>query len=130
MSSFRLLALRAQTTMAVPRAAMRSYHAAPALRYAYKDTQDRESLKPTGTEGTRSGRDGDTAEMNPDAAFNPDKTSPEEARRTGGSELDVSGANQEVSKPQGDEKAPNKSDKEVRKGGSSGGGSPPKKGQA
>lgn len=130
MPSFRSLALRARHAQS-PRLTVRSYRATPAFRYPYKDTQDRESLKPSRTEGTMSGRDADVATENPDAAFNPSKTSPEAERAAGGTELDISGANQEISKPQGDEKSVNKSrgaGKEVAKGGKSGGGSPPKNG--
>lgn len=109
----------------------RNYRATSAARLPYKDTQDRESLKPSGTEGSKSGRDSDIATNNPDAAFNPDKTSPEAAKSTSGPDIEFSGANQDMSKPQGDEKQANKQrgqGKEMDKGGASGGKSPPKKG--
>jgi hypothetical protein len=133
MSAIWSTALRARsiTTSRSAIAPLRSYHATPAVRYAYKDSQDRESLKPGGTEGSKSGRDGDMARDNPDAAFNPSKTSPEEAQGTSDSELEFSPANQGMSKPQGDEKDVKKNwgkGKEMDKGGKSGGTSPPKKG--
>ncbi|KAI1259427.1 hypothetical protein F5Y18DRAFT_296579 [Xylariaceae sp. FL1019] len=57
----------------------RSFHQT-AIRSAYKDDQDRESLKPKAHEYTASGTDEDTASSHGDAAFNPDKTSPEAAK--------------------------------------------------
>ncbi|KAM0331609.1 hypothetical protein ACHAQA_003288 [Verticillium albo-atrum] len=109
-------------------AATRPYHATLAARLPYKDTQDRESLKPSGTEGTKSGRDSDTGDLA--AAFDPSVTSPEAAKEanSGNEGLDVSGASQDVSKPRGDEKSGQEKPKEVRKGGASGRGSPAKKG--
>lgn len=99
---------------------------------AYKDSQDRESLKPGSTENTKTGRDQDMANENPDAAFNPSKTSPEaakEAQSSGDHTLDASGANQEMSKPRGDERArPEGAGKETSKGGASSRKSPPKSG--
>ncbi|KAM0277881.1 hypothetical protein ACHAQH_005513 [Verticillium albo-atrum] len=110
-------------------AATRPIHTTPS-RPAYKDTQDRESLKPSGTEGTKSGRDSDTGNL--ESAFDPSVTSPEGAkeanRNQGNQELDVSGASQDVSKPRGDEKSGQEKPQEVRKGGASGGASPDKKG--
>lgn len=125
-----------------PRASLisrRPYHATTP-RMAYKDSMDRESLHPGSTENTKTGRDEDIASENPDAAFNPDKTSPEAAKqstqeRAGSSEnhtLNASGANQELSKPAGDENTKKKygAGKETTKSGtSSGGGSPPKSGK-
>merc|ERR1712224_359055 len=105
-------------------------------RFPYKDSQDRESLRPRAQEGSRSTSDDDVAN-NPDAAFNPHKTRPEtemkaaeEGRGDDASPLEASGANQSFNKPRGDEKSPNDRGlgKEVRKGGTSGGASPPKKG--
>lgn len=86
--------------------AIRSYHNTPSLRLPYKDDQDRESLKPRSTEGTKSGSDNETAQT--DAAFDGSKTSPEAAhesaeRESGGNPLDTSGANQSKSKPLGEE---------------------------
>jgi hypothetical protein len=75
-----------------------AFHSTPAAR------KDREKLQPA-----RSGTDGGVASSHGDAAFNPDKTSPEAAKQAagannkgGGNPLEVSGANQEMSKPQGD----------------------------
>lgn len=73
-----------------------------ALRRAYKDDQDRESVKPKAHEYTGSGTDGEAAE-NKDAAFNPDKTSPEAAKETAGkgnegNPLESSPANHDVAK--------------------------------
>ncbi|KAL7951854.1 hypothetical protein V8C42DRAFT_305428 [Trichoderma barbatum] len=113
----------------------RLYHTSTTLRIPYKDSQNRESLKPGSNDGTKSGRDDDVAAQK-DAAFNPSKTSPEEEREAAGqgnetNPLDASGANQEFSKPMGDgETAHNTGPgKETRKGGRSGAGSPPKKGK-
>ncbi|RYP63561.1 hypothetical protein DL770_009360 [Monosporascus sp. CRB-9-2] len=54
-----------------------------AARAPYKDDMDRESLKPKAHENTQSGTDDQTAQ-NEDAAFNPDKTSPESERAAAG----------------------------------------------
>ncbi|KAM0252855.1 hypothetical protein ACHAQJ_007484 [Trichoderma viride] len=112
----------------------RLYHTSTALRLPYKNSQDRESLKPGTNEGTRSGRDEDVSEQD-DAAFNPRKTDPETERKAAGqgnktNPLNASGANQEFNKPMGDEKTAHDTGpgKETRKGGRSGGGSPQKKG--
>jgi hypothetical protein len=107
----------------------------------YKDDQDRESLKPRPSDGTKSGSDTDVADKTQDAAWNPNKTRPgkemdsaeQESESDGGNPLEASGANQELSKPQGDNPGaghekkndhPNQ-DKQKRSGGSSG----PKKGK-
>ncbi|KAK7976577.1 ketoacyl-synt-domain-containing protein [Apiospora arundinis] len=73
-------------------------------RPAYKDDQDRRSLKPRAHEYTGSGSDEEAAH-NADSAFNPDKTRPEQERTTAGAggkagdnPLEVSPANHEVSK--------------------------------
>ena len=99
-------------------------------RFAQKDAQDKDSLKPRSTEYSKSGSDDGAASS--DAAFNPDKTSPEEAeataeREAGGKDnsLNASPGNQEVSEPNspgvgGNGGAPDKK--------SSGGGSAPKSG--
>ncbi|OLN86152.1 hypothetical protein CCHL11_04083 [Colletotrichum chlorophyti] len=100
---------------------------APA-RFAYKDSQDRETLKPGGTEGTKTGRDSEVAHDK--AAFDPSTTRPESERDEGGNVLNVSGANQEASKPQGDHGDGERSvGKETRKGGKSAGGDSPKAGK-
>jgi hypothetical protein len=71
---------------------------------AQKDAQDKDSLVPRSTEYSKSGSDDGVAHS--DAAFNPDKTSPEEAeataeREAGGKDnsLNASPGNQEISKP-------------------------------
>lgn len=99
-------------------------------RLATKDTQDKDSLQPQSTEYSKSGSDDSAAAS--DAAFNPNKTSPEEAEATaekeaGGKDnsLNVSPGNEEVSRPNsagvgGSGGAPDKK--------SSGGGSAPKAG--
>jgi hypothetical protein len=131
-SALRLLARPGARAVAFN--ASRTYHSTVPVRQAYKDSQDRNSLKPSSNENTKFGRDEDAA-ANPDAAFNPNKTSPEEAERTasnnsttGANPLDASGANQELSKPTGDEKTMKKTGagKETRKGGKSGSGHAPK----
>jgi hypothetical protein len=73
-------------------------------RFPQKDAQDKDSLAPQSTEYSKSGSDDDAASS--DAAFNPNKTSPEEAEATaekeaGGKDnsLNTSPANQEVSEP-------------------------------
>lgn len=125
-----------QLKRTAPRASVtaRAFHATTAPQLPYKDSQDRESLKPGSTEYTKSGRD-DDASKNPDAAFNPNKTRPETEGATAGAgtqgnPLDASGANQELSTPTGNEKTPKTSGagKEVNKGGASGSGSGAKKG--
>lgn len=97
-------------------------------RFAQKDAQDKDSLVPRSTEYGKSGSDDSAAHS--DAAFNPSKTSPEEAERTaeheeGGNSLNASPGNKEISEPNsegvgGSGGAPDKK--------SSGGGSAPKAG--
>ncbi|KAG7286133.1 hypothetical protein NEMBOFW57_008436 [Staphylotrichum longicolle] len=102
-------------------AAARQYH--PTLNLmSYKDDQDRQSLKPRRSEGTKSGSDDEVAEKT-DAAFNPNKTSPEDEKASAannGNPLEASGANQEISKPQAPEEPQDKSDKKTKSGGSQG----------
>ncbi|PON28633.1 hypothetical protein TGAM01_v202480 [Trichoderma gamsii] len=119
----------------IPAISPRLYHTSTTLRLPYKDSQDRESLKPSSNNGTRSARDDDVAD-NKDAAFNPHKTDPETELETAGrgnetNPLSASGANQEFNKPMGDGKEAHDTGpgKETRKGGRSGGGSAPKKGK-
>ncbi|KAL2264777.1 hypothetical protein VTJ83DRAFT_7287 [Remersonia thermophila] len=91
----------------------RPYHTTPRLT-AYKDDQDRNTLKPRPSDATKSGSDDDVATKSSDAAFNSNNPAgPQEAlassqreaqqRRAEGSKngdpLEVSGANPEVSKP-------------------------------
>jgi hypothetical protein len=97
--------------------------------YPRKHAQDRDSLKPESTEYSKSGTD-DAAAQNPDAAFNPKKTRPEEETAAAGeggegNPLDVSPGNEKVSRPRGSEEGG--AQKGVRKG-ASGGGSAPKAG--
>lgn len=130
------LAARHQQLLPAPAAALRAYRASPARRLPYKDDQDRQSLKPKSAEGTVSGTDGDAAAS--DAAFDPSKTAPEESKEAaakeqggaGGSPLEVSGANQERSKPLGEEGGGEmKSTTSNQKSRSSHGGSPEKNGK-
>lgn len=51
------------------------FHGTPATRYAYKDDQSKDALKPRSTEYSKSGTDSEAAEM--DEAFDPQKTNPE-----------------------------------------------------
>ncbi|KAI8167404.1 hypothetical protein K4K49_006957 [Colletotrichum sp. SAR 10_70] len=95
-------------------------------RLPYKDTQDRNSINTGTTEATKSGRDQDAAKDS--EAFDPSKTRPETERKEGSDELHASGANQKLSKPQGENPSGKGAGKEVRKGGKSGGGSAPKAG--
>ncbi|RYP44962.1 hypothetical protein DL768_008624 [Monosporascus sp. mg162] len=96
MAPLRTILTRATRTAAAPRAfapasssssslpASRALlHQSAAARAPYKDDMDRESLKPKAHENTQSGTDDQTAQ-NEDAAFNPDKTSPEEERAAAG----------------------------------------------
>lgn len=81
----------------------RSFHPA-AARFAYKDDQDRNSLKPHSSEYTKSGTDGEAAHT--DSAFDPSDTSPESSikRRNGSGKnqdvLDVTGGNEELNNDQ------------------------------
>ncbi|KAK1994214.1 hypothetical protein LX36DRAFT_584778 [Colletotrichum falcatum] len=106
----------------------RTFAGAAARQHAYKDTQDRESLNPGGTEGTKTGRDSEVAHE--DGAFDPSTTRPEtEKEEAGGGSLDVSGANQAASKPQGDKAGGDGgAGKETKKGGKSSGASATKAG--
>jgi hypothetical protein len=88
----------------------------------YKDDQDRESVKPRSSEATKSGSDNDAAHS--EAAFNPQKTRPGPEKEASNEELEVSGANQQVSKPRGDAPQGNKGTADKSK--KSGVGSAPK----
>ncbi|KAL1859519.1 hypothetical protein VTK73DRAFT_7582 [Phialemonium thermophilum] len=94
----------------------RPFHASPALAYPYKDDQNRESLKPRSHEGSQSTSDNDVANR-VSTSFSRDKTDPngevDSAKANGardkdarGNPLELSGANQSLSKPQGDDAAP------------------------
>jgi hypothetical protein len=99
-------------------------------RFASKEAQDKDTLAPRSTEYSKSGSDDEAAKS--DAAFNPNKTSPEEAeataeREAGGKDnsLNASPSNPDISKPNspgvgGNGGAPDKKQ--------SGGGSAPKSG--
>ncbi|KAF2654790.1 hypothetical protein K491DRAFT_693453 [Lophiostoma macrostomum CBS 122681] len=101
-------------------------------RYAQKDSQDKDSLKPRSTEYSKSGSDDAVADS--DEAFNPSKTRPEQEKSGSESEsggqsndpLDVSPGNPEVSKPRGDQEGG--ASNSPKSGGGSGGGSAPKSG--
>lgn len=100
------------------------------IRAATKGAEDKDSLNPQSTEYSKSGSDDQAAHS--DAAFNPNKTSPEEAeataeREAGGKDnsLNASPGNKEISEPNsrgvgGNGAAPKKK--------ASGGGSAPKNG--
>lgn len=100
---------------------------------ARKGAEDKDSLQPSRSEQSLTGTD-NAAAANEDAAFNPNKTRPEEEVDTagknkkdnphGGNPLDVSPGNQEVSQPKPGE------GREVKgkERGPSGGGSAPKSG--
>ncbi|KAI8635592.1 hypothetical protein F5Y19DRAFT_469468 [Xylariaceae sp. FL1651] len=68
----------------LPSHATRLLHQTAVSRLPYKDDMDRESLKPKAHENTQSGTDEETAAAHGDAAFNPDKTSPESAKKAAG----------------------------------------------
>merc|ERR1712072_821448 len=78
------------------------FHSTPAVRYAYKDDQDKDSLNPRSTEYSKSGSDNEAAQT--DEAFDPSTTSPEgqqsKQEMKGGTEnpLEMSPANQQSSK--------------------------------
>ncbi len=103
-----LIRARAATLQVGPgsQAIVRKYHQTRIFLNPYKDDQDRNSLKPRASDQTKSASDGDVA-AHEDAAFNPKKTRPEEekdaaGKKTDSNPLEVSGANQDISKPQGD----------------------------
>jgi hypothetical protein len=79
---------------------------------SYKDDQDREALQPKAPYGSQSPGD-EAATQNPDS-YSRNKTDPSKEKKDEPNELEVSGANQELSKPQGDdahkESRPTKSD--------------------
>ncbi|KAF5013766.1 hypothetical protein FDECE_246 [Fusarium decemcellulare] len=121
---------------------VRPLHTTARLRMPYKDSQDRETLRPVTNENTKSGRDEQMSQEHADTAFDPNTTRPEEAAAQtrnksskrdprGEDPLHASGANQEISTPMGDEKTIKKkgAGDEISKGGASKGGSAPKKGE-
>ncbi|OIW25200.1 hypothetical protein CONLIGDRAFT_84816 [Coniochaeta ligniaria NRRL 30616] len=101
--------------------ASRQLHTTPRPQ-AYKDDQDRESLKPKAPYGSQSAGD-EAASHNPDS-YSRKKTDPSREKKDNPEELDVSGANQDLSKPQGDnaaeESRPSGPDRKERSGGSTG----------
>ncbi|KAJ4133259.1 hypothetical protein NW754_016068 [Fusarium falciforme] len=103
---------------------VRPLHTTSRLRWPYKGSQDRESLRPVTNENTKSGRDEQVA-----TAQTRNKTSKEGPE--GEDPLNASGANQDMSKPLGDEKTIKKTGagKETSKGGASQEGTAPKKGE-
>ncbi|KAF5021055.1 hypothetical protein F66182_6888 [Fusarium sp. NRRL 66182] len=134
MSLFRSVFRTSATTI-------RPLHTTTRLRMPYKHDQDRESLRPVANENTKSGQDGQMSDEHADVAFDPNTTRPEPAadelkKRTQAKSpededpLNASGANQELSAPMGNEKTikTRGAGEEISKGGSSGGGSAPKKG--
>ncbi|KAF2271343.1 uncharacterized protein EI97DRAFT_437953 [Westerdykella ornata] len=115
-----------------PRASLRPVRpltTTPTLR-ARKGAEDKDSLQPRRSEYSMTGTD-DAAADNPDAAFNPNKTRPEEEVATagknkkdnphGGNPLDVSPGNEEVSRPEPEE---GRESKGVERGPSTGGSAP------
>ncbi|KAG9524078.1 hypothetical protein KCU71_g10468, partial [Aureobasidium melanogenum] len=108
---------------------------------ARKDAQSKDSLKPEPNEYSKSGSDDEAARVE-QTAFDPNKTSPEEQHDSAASEsaqlgqasnpLNVSPANQEVSKPRGSTEgghqgsAASSSDSPSDRSRSSGSGSPNK----
>ncbi|KAI9702837.1 MAG: hypothetical protein M1836_008051 [Candelina mexicana] len=86
-------------------ASVRSLHRTTAASWPRKDSQHKDSINTEATEYSKSGTD-DQAAREQDAAFDPQKTSPETEKDTAGENsradsnpLDVSPANPEVSKP-------------------------------
>lgn len=70
------------TARFAPMLSTRAFQTSQSVRMAYKDDQDRESLKPKAHEYTQTGTDDEAAHS--DAAFNPNKTSPENEKDTAG----------------------------------------------
>jgi hypothetical protein len=99
-------------------------------RLAQKDAQDKDSLVPRSTEYSKSGSD--DAAASSDAAFNPNKTSPEEAEATAEREqggransLNASPGNKDISEPNAQDDGRNGGAPDKKQ---SGGGSAPKAG--
>ncbi|KAI1741723.1 hypothetical protein F4680DRAFT_446728 [Xylaria scruposa] len=70
-----------RTARLLPSHTSRLLHQTAVSRIPYKDDMDRESLKPKAHEYTQSGTDDETAAQHGDAAFNPNKTSPETEKK-------------------------------------------------
>ncbi|KKY14159.1 hypothetical protein UCDDS831_g08374 [Diplodia seriata] len=126
----RIAAIRATTKTTAPTAPMTMtnstrlfHHSRTVLGSTKEDHMERDRLNPSSTEYSKSGSDDDAAKMS-DAAFNPDKTSPEEA---------VGPGNQEVSSSKdpeqgGPDRSPSESGEPSSRARSSSRGSPKKHG--
>jgi len=73
-----------------PTALHQPFHNAARLAYPRKGSEDKDSINRESMEYTKTGSDDQVAAMG-DAAFNPDKTSPEEEMKTAGEGNGVSG---------------------------------------
>ncbi|KAI8931572.1 hypothetical protein NX059_011226 [Plenodomus lindquistii] len=100
------------------------------MRAATKGAEDKDSLKPTSTEYSKSGSDDSAAHS--DAAFNPNTTSPEAAEETAEKEaggkansLNASPGNKDISEPNAANDGDNGGAPQKKQ---SGGGSAPKNG--
>jgi len=121
-----------------PHIRSRQLHRSTLLSFPRKGNEDKDSINTEATEYSKSGTD-DAAAKNEEAAFDPSRTSPEsehskagEGNEESGNPLDVSPANQEISKPRGEteggaERAPGPREQSGEK--SSGHGSPKKAGK-
>ncbi|OAQ95474.1 hypothetical protein VFPFJ_01584 [Purpureocillium lilacinum] len=110
MQSALRITLRA-TGAARPAALRRPYHSTAYNLLAYKDAQERHTLSPRSDEHTKSATDDDVAALL-DTAFGPNQPRPDKVIISAEIEskgkpnpLEASGANQEFSKPRGDERA-------------------------
>ena len=113
-----LTRLSRRTTPHIPTHHPLQRTATRALHAPYKDSQERDSLKPRRNENTATGSDDEIAHM--DEAYNTNHNKPEEeleASRgsSGWSMLDESGGNQEFSKPQGDQPSENRCGEAAKK---------------
>ncbi|KAJ6440090.1 Nitric oxide synthase-interacting protein [Purpureocillium lavendulum] len=109
---FQNLHLALRSTTAVRGALRRPYHGTGCRSLAYRDSQERQTLSPRTDEHTKSGTDDEVAALS-DTAYGTTKPRPEtvilaaeiEAGEGQSNPLEASGANQELSKPRGDERA-------------------------
>ncbi|OJD36591.1 uncharacterized protein BKCO1_1000047 [Diplodia corticola] len=85
--------------MTTPTSTRLFHHSRTLLGSTKEDHMDRERLNPSSTEYSKSGSDDDAAKMG-DAAFNPDKTSPEAALGSAEQESGEVRQDQEQSQPQ------------------------------
>lgn len=122
-----------RTTGRLPVLTRAALHTTAPTRLAYKDSQDRNELRPRSNEHTLSGRDDDASSADADAAFDGSQTRPETEKRRAERDGAVAAgpADQGLSKPRGDERDGRDRGPgvETEKGGASGGGSAPKKGR-